>query len=48
MTTLQPTIAPERPFLDWPVATDPSGWNAKVALLGIRHSEPYKHDTVPE
>ena len=47
MTTLQPTIKPERPFLDWPVATDPSGWNAKVALLGIRHSEPYKHDTFP-
>ena len=47
MTTLQPTTAPQRPFLDWPVATDPSGWNAKVALLGIRHSEPYKHDPFP-
>jgi agmatinase len=47
MTNLQPTIKPERPFLDWPVATDASGWNAKVALLGVRHSEPYKHDPFP-
>src|SRR6185503_12923464 len=47
MTTLQPTLQPQRPFLDWPVATDPSGWNAKVALLGIRHSEPYLHDPFP-
>ncbi len=47
MTDLQPTMTPERPFLDWPVATDASGWNAKVALLGIRHSEPYRHDPFP-
>jgi len=47
MTDLQPTMTPERPFLDWPVATDASGWNAKVALLGIRHSEPYGHDPFP-
>jgi agmatinase len=47
MTKLEPTLAPERPFLDWPVATDPSGWNAKVALLGVRHSEPYAHDPFP-
>ena len=47
MTSLQPTVRPERPFLDWPIATDPAGWNAKVALLGIRHSEPYKHDSFP-
>jgi len=47
MTSLLPTIAPERPFLDWRVATDPAGWNAKVALLGIRHSEPYAHDPFP-
>jgi agmatinase len=46
MTNLQ-TLAPERPFLDWPVATDVGGWNAKVALLGIRHSEPYAHDPFP-
>ncbi len=44
---LQPTTRPERPFLDWPVVTDPSGWNAKVALMGIRHSEPYAHDGFP-
>lgn len=47
MMDLQPTTRPERPFLDWPVATDASGWNAKVALLGIRHSEPYTHDAFP-
>ena len=48
MTDLQATIQPERPFLDWPVATDPSGWSdARVALLGIRHSEPYSHDPFP-
>ena len=47
MTNLLPTMTPERPFLDWPVATDPAGWNANVALLGIRHSEPYSHDPFP-
>lgn len=47
MTDLQPTIKPARPFLDWPVATEPAGWNAQVALLGIRHSEPYPHDAFP-
>lgn len=47
MTRLEPTLKPARPFLDWPVATDPSGWDAKVAFLGIRHSEPYKHDSFP-
>jgi agmatinase len=48
MTDIQPTLQPERPFLDWPVATEPAGWaGAKVALLGIRHSEPYKHDRFP-
>lgn len=47
MTTLPPTTAPSRPFLDWPVATESSGWNAQVALLGICHSEPYGHDPFP-
>ena len=47
MTSLQPTIAPLRPFLDWPVVTDPAGWAADVAVLGIQHSEPYAHDTFP-
>jgi len=47
MTRLQPTTAPARPFLDWPVVTEPSGWNAEVALLGIQHSEPYAHDKFP-
>jgi agmatinase len=47
MTALQPTAAPARPFLDWPVETDPSGWTAEVALIGIQHSEPYAHDPRP-
>ncbi len=48
MTELQATTPPERPFLGWPVATDPAGWDgARVALLGIRHSEPYSHDPFP-
>jgi agmatinase len=47
MNALPPTSAPSRPFLDWPVATDSSGWDAQVALLGIRHSEPYAHDSFP-
>ena len=47
MTRLQPTTAPACPFLDWPVVTDPSGWSAEVALLGIQHSEPYAHDSFP-
>jgi agmatinase len=45
--SLQPTSAPIRPFLDWPVVTDPAGWNADVAILGIQHSEPYAHDPFP-
>jgi agmatinase len=47
MKDLQPTIRPDQAFLDWPVATEPSGWNAGVALLGVRHSEPYAHDPFP-
>jgi agmatinase len=47
MTMLQPTATPVRPFLDWPVVTDPAGWAADVALLGVQHSEPYAHDPRP-
>ena len=48
MTDLHATLRPERPFLDWPVAIDPADWaGARVALLGIRHSEPYAHDPFP-
>ncbi len=47
MTTLRPTANPIRPFLDWPVVTEPAGWTADVALLGIQHSEPYAHDPRP-
>ena len=44
---LQPTVAPARPFLDWPVVIDPSKWDAQVALLGIPRSEPYPKDPQP-
>jgi agmatinase len=44
---LDPTIAPPHPFLDWPVVTDPSKWDAAVALLGISRSEPYPKDPQP-
>ena len=47
MSELQPTAAPVRGFLDWPVATDPTEWSADVALIGIQHSEPYAHDPCP-
>lgn len=45
--SLLPTERPVRAFLDWPVVTDPAGWEADVAVLGIRHSEPYAHDVFP-
>lgn len=44
---LPPTVAPVRPFLDWPVVTDPSAWDAEVAILGIPRSEPYPKDPQP-
>ncbi|HEV7613961.1 MAG TPA: arginase family protein [Steroidobacteraceae bacterium] len=47
MTTLVPTAAPIRPFLDWPVVTNPADWTTEVALLGIQHSEPYAGDPWP-
>lgn len=43
----EPTLAPARGFLDWPVVTDPAQWSCDVALVGIRHSEPYAHDPHP-
>jgi agmatinase len=43
----QHTAAPARAFLDWPVVTDPAHWQADIALLGIRHSEPYSGDANP-
>jgi len=42
-----PLVAPPRSFLDWTLQTDPSAWNADVALLGITHSEPYPRDAWP-
>jgi len=47
MTQARETAAPLRPFLDWPVVTDPGKWAADVAVLGIQHSEPYAHDPRP-
>ena len=47
MSGLLPTVAPSHPFLNWPIVTDPAGWQADIAVLGIRHSEPYAHDSFP-
>ena len=44
---LQATTTPVRPFLDWPIETDPSKWDAQVAILGIPRSEPYPKDPQP-
>ena len=45
--SLEPTIAPAHPFLDWPVVTDPAKWDADVAVLGIPRGEPYPKDPQP-
>jgi agmatinase len=42
-----PTRPPARPFLDWPVVTDPAHWDAQVALIGLPLSEPYQCDPRP-
>lgn len=44
---LAPTALPARPFLDWPVITDPAAWAARIALIGLPHSEPYPGDPWP-
>jgi len=41
------TQAPTRGFLDWPVVTDPSQWQADVAIIGIPQSENYPGDACP-
>jgi agmatinase len=41
------TLAPARPFLDWPIETNPTRMTADVALLGIPYSEPYAGDKWP-
>ena len=41
------TAAPIRPYLDWPVVTDPDRWGGPVALIGIPFSEPYAGDPSP-
>jgi agmatinase len=47
MTPLQQTTTPIRPFLDWPVVTDPARWGGKAAVIGIPYSDPYPGDPVP-
>jgi agmatinase len=41
------TEAPIRPFLDWPVVTDPAQWDADIAVIGLLHSEPYAGEAWP-
>jgi agmatinase len=40
-------MAPARGFLDWPVVTDPTGWAADIAVIGLPQSEPYAKDPCP-
>jgi agmatinase len=47
MNVLPPIVAPARPFLDWPIETDPARISADIALLGIPYSEPYPGDPWP-
>jgi len=47
MSDLDPTHAPVRPFLNWPVVTDPRAWKADAALIGLPNSEPYSGDPWP-
>lgn len=47
MNELPATQVPARPFLDWPVVTDPSAWSAAVACIGLPHSEPYPGEPFP-
>jgi agmatinase len=47
MKACLPTAPPIRPFLDWPVVTDPERWDADIAVIGIQHSEPYSGDPRP-
>ena len=41
------TVAPIRPFLGWPVITEPSRWGGAAAVIGIPQSEPYAGEPVP-
>ncbi|MGY2262618.1 arginase family protein [Pseudomonas sp. SDO55104_S430] len=45
--TMHTTHAPVRPFLNWPVATNPRTQPTQVALLGLPHSEPYPGNPHP-
>ena len=47
MTNTTGPVAPPRGFLEWDVVTDPAGWDAAVALLGLPHSEAYPRDVSP-
>lgn len=47
MDAADSTLAPVRPFLDWPVQTDPSRMTADLALIGVPYSEPYAGDAWP-
>ena len=45
--SLEPTLPPPHPFLDWPVVTDPAKWDAQLAIIGIPRGEPYPKDPIP-
>ncbi|HEX9448708.1 MAG TPA: arginase family protein [Dongiaceae bacterium] len=41
------TEAPAKSFLGWPVVTDPAGWSADIAVMGVPQSEPYSGEPCP-
>jgi agmatinase len=47
MNAPPPTLVPTRPFLNWPIETNPARMSADIALLGIPYSEPYVGDSWP-
>lgn len=44
---IPPTFVPARPFLNWPVITDPDQWSGNVAVIGVSRCESYPGEPVP-
>jgi agmatinase len=45
--TVVATSAPDRPFLDWPIVTDPGRWSGRATIIGVPYGEPYAGEPVP-
>lgn len=46
-TPINSTFVPARPFLNWPVITNPVDWQGNVAVLGVSRCESYPGEPVP-